>query len=53
MNDNEIIEYKKGLMKAYWVEDRHHKLKELPIEDAKKVVESMNNLEIHQNVSAI
>lgn len=51
MNDNEIKKYKTALMKEYWVEDRHHKLKKLHSRDAKKIIESMNESEIYQNVN--
>lgn len=51
MNDNEIIKYKKNLMKMGWVEERHHELEKLTSQDAKAIVESMNEVEVYRNVN--
>jgi hypothetical protein len=51
MNNNEIEKFKNELMKEHLVEDRHHALSKLKSEDAKRVVESMNEREIYRNVN--
>jgi len=51
MNDNEIKKLKAKLMKPDWTENLHHDLEKLQSEDAKKIVESMNNTEIYQKVN--
>lgn len=51
MNKKEIIEFKENLMNEVWVEDRHHKLEELSPEDARSVVESMDETEVYRNVN--
>lgn len=51
MTENEIRDYKKKLMKEHWVEERHRQLKELSMDDAKIIVESMNEREVYLNVN--
>ena len=51
MNDKELAEQKKGLMKPDWTENLHHALEELQPEDAKKIVESMTDSEIYRKVN--
>jgi len=51
MNDKEFNEKKKELMKPDYTENLHHVLEELQIEDARKIVESMTDMEIGQKVN--
>lgn len=51
MNDKELNEKKKELMKPDWTENLHDALKELQPEDAKKIVESMTEDEIYRKVN--
>ncbi|MDP2235688.1 MAG: hypothetical protein Q8J88_04560 [Bacteroidales bacterium] len=51
MNDKELDETKKQLMKPDWTENLHHALEELQPEDAKKIIESMTDNEIYSKVN--
>lgn len=51
MNDKELNEKKKELMKPDWTENLHHALEELQPSDAKKIVESMTDEEIYSKVN--
>jgi len=51
MNDKELNDIKKELMKPDWTENLHHALEELQPEDAKKIVESMTDNEIYRKVN--
>ncbi|MGR3179020.1 MAG: hypothetical protein ACUZ8E_13285 [Candidatus Anammoxibacter sp.] len=51
MNNDEIERQKAELIKEYWTEDFHYGLKELDHEVAKKIVESMNHLEISRKIN--
>ncbi|MDP2925114.1 MAG: hypothetical protein Q8N99_01955, partial [Nanoarchaeota archaeon] len=51
MTENEIKKLKEELIKSYWTEDLHLKLTELQAEDAKRIVESMDNFEIFEKVN--
>ncbi|MCF7805108.1 MAG: hypothetical protein K9N46_04490 [Candidatus Marinimicrobia bacterium] len=51
MNKKDLIEKKNELMNPYWTENLHHALKELQLEDAKKIVESMTDDEIYSKVN--
>lgn len=51
MDEKEIDKKKKELMEPGWTEDLHHALEELPVDAAKKIVESMTDLEIHRKVN--
>jgi hypothetical protein len=51
MNDKELSETKKELMKPDWTENFHNALEELQPADAKKIVESMTDVEIYSKVN--
>lgn len=51
MNDKEMRELKKELMKPGWTEDLHHGLEKLPQEVAAKIVDSMTDNEIYKKVN--
>jgi hypothetical protein len=51
MNDKELNEKKKELMKPDWTETLHHALEELQPADAKRIVESMTDDEIYSKVN--
>lgn len=51
MTEKEKNEIRKNLLKEHWVEDRHHILEELPIEDSKEIVEAFEDYEIDLNVN--
>lgn len=47
----EIQRLKEKFMSFYWVEERHEFLKELPLPVARKVLDSLDDSEIYQNVN--
>lgn len=51
MNNKKLDEHKKELMKPDWTENLHHALEELQTNDARKIVDSMNETEIYAKVN--
>ena len=46
MDNKKLSEKKQELMKPDWTENLHHELQELPLQEAKWIVENMTDSEI-------
>ena len=51
MDNKKLSEKKQELMKPDWTENLHHELQELPLQEAKWIVENMTDSEIFSKVN--